>query len=103
MSFPFSKECMLVIIPIQLIVRLDLEVNELHDIFSCEGLRHESHDVLYWGLPLLVLIGQFGDETRSYSYRVEVRGSASSCGESFVEEFLWKGSAHRPKASFDVG
>jgi hypothetical protein len=58
-------------------------------------LRDESHHVLSEGLPLLVLIGQFCDETRVYPYRVQVRVSSSSCGESFVEEFLWKGSTHR--------
>ena len=66
-----------------------------YDVFSCEGLRDEGHDVLCLGLPLLVLVRQFVDESHVYPYRVEVRVSTLSCFESFVEEFLWIGSTHR--------
>src|SRR2546427_9122841 len=37
-----------------------------YDVFSCEGLRDEGQDVLCWGLPLLVLVQQFIDQTRRY-------------------------------------
>src|SRR5262249_25646231 len=41
------------------------------------------------------LFRQFVNETRLYSYRVQVRAPSSSCFESFVEEFFWKSSTHR--------
>src|SRR5262245_6502739 len=73
-------------------------------IYVCrKPLRDESHEVFCRGLPLLVLVRQFVDETRLYPYRVQVRAPSSSCFESFVEEFLWIGSAHRQKTPFDIG
>src|SRR5262245_42110346 len=76
----------------------------------CAGFRvcrkplgDESHDVLCRGLTPFVLLRQFVDETRVYPYRVEVRTSALSFFESFVAEFLWKGSTHRLQQLFHVG
>src|SRR5437899_738106 len=58
-------------------------------------LRDEGHGCLCCGLPLLILVRQFVDERWLYSYRIDGRIPALSCFESFVEEFLWKGSTHR--------
>ena len=78
-------------------------MSERHCAVSCDELRDERHDVLCWGLPPFVLVRQFVDETRLYPYRVQVEVAVFSCFKSFVEEFLWEGSAHRPKTRFDIG